>query len=40
MLKLLPQKVGFDEADIRLVKVLSDESGRALFGRSANATAG
>jgi hypothetical protein len=40
MLRLLPQKAGFDEADIRLVKLLSEESGRALFGRSANATAG
>ena len=34
MLKLLPQKLGFDEADIRLVKLLSDETGRALFDRA------
>jgi chemotaxis protein CheD len=39
MLKLLPQKVSFDKSDIRLVKLLSDETGKALFGRSANATA-
>jgi hypothetical protein len=39
MVKLLPQKLGFDEADITLAKLLSDETGRALFGRSANATA-
>ena len=37
MLKLLPQKLGFDEADIKLVKLLSEESGRVLFERSANA---
>jgi hypothetical protein len=37
MLKLLPQKLGFDKADVNLVKVLSDETGRALFERSANA---
>jgi hypothetical protein len=36
MLKLLPQKVGFDEADIKLVELLSDETGRALFHGSAN----
>jgi hypothetical protein len=34
MLKLLPQKLGFDEADINLVKLLSSEAGRSLFGRS------
>ena len=39
MLKLLPQKLGFDKADINLVKLLSDETGRALFDRSANANA-
>ncbi len=37
MLKLLPQKLGFDKADINLAKLLSDETGRALFERSANA---
>jgi hypothetical protein len=39
MLKLLPQKLGFDEADIKLVKLLSTEAGRCLFERSANANA-
>lgn len=39
MLKLLPQKAGFDEADINLAKLLSDETGRALFAGSANANA-
>jgi len=39
MLKLLPQKLGFDIADINLLKSLSDEMGRALFERSANANA-
>jgi hypothetical protein len=39
MLKLLPQKLGFDEADINLVKLLSDESGRTLFDGSASASA-
>jgi hypothetical protein len=37
MLKLLPQKLGFDKADIGLVKMLSDEIGQALFERNANA---
>jgi GAF domain len=37
MLKLLPQKVSFDEADINLVKLLSHETGRVLFDGSANA---
>ena len=37
MLKLLPQKIGFDKADINLVKLLSEEAGRALFERTANA---
>lgn len=39
MVTLLPQKLGFDEADINLVKLLSDETGRALFDGSANANA-
>jgi hypothetical protein len=39
MLKFLPQKLGFDEADINLVKLLSDETGRSLFEGSANANA-
>jgi hypothetical protein len=39
MLKLLPQKLGFDEADINLVKLLSTEAGRCLFERSVNANA-
>jgi len=38
MFKLLPQKPDFDETDIKLAKLLSDETGRALFGSaSANA---
>lgn len=37
MLKLLPQKLGFDDADIDLVNLLSSEAGRALFDGSANA---
>jgi GAF domain len=32
MLKLLPQKIGFDESDMQLVELLSNEAGRALFG--------
>lgn len=36
MLKLLPQKLGFDEADIKLANLLSAETGKALFDRSAN----
>lgn len=39
MLKLLPQKLGFDEADIELVNLLSSETGRTLFGASASANA-
>ena len=39
MVKLLPQKLGFDEADITLAKLLSDETGRALFERNASANA-
>lgn len=39
MLTLLPQKVGFSEDDLNLVKLLSDEAARALFERSANANA-
>jgi hypothetical protein len=39
MLKLLPQKLGFDDADIDLVNLLSSEAGRALFDGSANANA-
>ena len=35
MLRLLPQKVAFDESDIRLVKLLSNEAGRRLFGPGA-----
>lgn len=31
MLKLLPQKIAFDESDVRLVTLLSNETGRALF---------
>jgi hypothetical protein len=39
MLKLLPQKLGFDEADLNLLKLLSGEAGRSLFERTANANA-
>ena len=39
MLKLLPQKLGFNKADTNLVKLLADETGRALFERSTNANA-
>jgi hypothetical protein len=39
MLTLLPQKVGFNEEDLALVKLLSDETARALFHRRANAYA-
>ena len=35
MLRLLPQKLGLDEADINLVNLLSDEAGRLLFEGSA-----
>jgi hypothetical protein len=35
MLRLLPQKLAFDEADINLVNLLSDEAGRLLFDGSA-----
>jgi len=33
MLRLLPQKVGLDESDLRLVKLLSAEAGRPLFAQ-------
>ncbi|HTS57272.1 MAG TPA: GAF domain-containing protein [Terriglobales bacterium] len=36
MVRLLPQKLGLDEADINLVNLLSDEAGRLLFDGSAN----
>jgi chemotaxis protein CheD len=39
MLKLLPQKLGFDEADLNLVKLLSREAGQYLFAASAKANA-
>jgi len=39
MLKLLPQKLEFDEADVKLVHLLSDEVGRALFEENANGNA-
>jgi hypothetical protein len=38
MLRLLPQKLDFDNADIRLAQVLSDELGKALFKSRTNAT--
>jgi hypothetical protein len=39
MLKLLPQKLGIDEADLNLVKLLSNEAGQCLFAASAKANA-
>ena len=36
MVRLLPQKLGLDEADINLVNLLSDEAGRLLFDGIAN----
>lgn len=39
MLTLLPQKAGFNDEDLKLVQLLSDETARALFDRSANANA-
>jgi hypothetical protein len=39
MLKLLPQKLSFDDADIDLVNLLSSEAGRALFDGSADTNA-
>jgi len=39
MLKLLPQKLDFDESDLKLVNLLSDEAGRALFGGGSKADA-
>ncbi len=37
MLRLLPQKLDFNEADVKLAKVLSDEIARALFDASTTA---
>jgi len=39
MLKLLPQKLGFDEADINLARLLAAETGRILFDRTTDAGA-
>lgn len=39
MLRLLPQKIGLDQTDLNLVKLLSDEAGRALFAKARNASA-
>jgi hypothetical protein len=39
MLKLLPQKIGFDDADINLVNLLSSEAGKALFDGSTSTNA-
>jgi hypothetical protein len=39
MFKLLPQKTGFVEADLKLLKVLSEETAKAVFGRAASANA-
>jgi hypothetical protein len=36
ILRLLPQKVGFDRSDMELFKVLSDEAAGPLFGPSAH----
>jgi hypothetical protein len=35
ILRLLPQKTGFDKSDMELFDLLSREAGRALFGRTA-----
>ncbi len=34
ILRLLPQKVAFDGADMDLFKLLSDEAAKPLFGRN------
>jgi hypothetical protein len=39
MFKLLPQKLGFDQADINLVKLISNEAGKSLFEGSSKANA-
>jgi hypothetical protein len=40
MLRLLPQKIGLDESDLRLVKLLSAEAGRPLFAQCQRQTLG
>jgi hypothetical protein len=35
ILRLLPQKLDFDRADMELFKLLSDEAAKALFGPGA-----
>jgi hypothetical protein len=35
---LLPQKAGLDEADVKLLRFLSAEAGKTLFGRKPKAT--
>jgi GAF domain-containing protein len=35
ILRLLPQKLAFESSDMELLQLLSDEAGRALFGRDA-----
>ena len=37
---LLPQKAALDESDVDLLRLLSAEAGKTLFGRKPNATAG
>jgi hypothetical protein len=39
LLRLLPQKSGFDKSDTELFKLLTEEAGRALFGRKTRETA-
>jgi hypothetical protein len=39
ILRLLPQKVGFDRSDMDLFKVLSDQAAEPLFGPNAHSNA-
>jgi hypothetical protein len=39
MVKLLPQKIGFDESDFQLFKLISNKTGRALFDSSSESHA-
>ncbi|MGD0181749.1 MAG: GAF domain-containing protein [Terriglobales bacterium] len=38
ILRLLPQKVAFDQSDMELFKLLSDEAAKPLFGSSVHST--
>jgi len=39
MVKLLPQKIGFDESDFQLFNLISNKTGRALFDSDSHARA-